>query len=220
MHLFHRNSVGFRFCFRNNPEHLSGQLLHRFFGMHAVYDFKNILDIPVDMGVAVSVVMIVVVFVVVFVVVIMAVAVFVIVVMAVFVIVVMVVFVIVVMVVIMFVIVVMVVAVIVIMIMVMAVPMLFLLQMYIKIVGINTAFQFSPKMEMVPSHAKTLKRFFQNISAGPQIEKRAHRHITADTGIAFQIQQFFFFFLICKLAHLNILSPKFRLCNSSSRPVC
>ena len=202
MHLFHRNSVGFRFCFRNNPEHLSGQLLHRFFGMHAVYDFKNILDIPVDMGVAVSVVMIVIVIVVVFVVVVMVVAVFVIVVM------------------IMIVIVVMVVAVFVIMIMVMAVPMLFLLQMYIKIVGINTAFQFSPKMEMVPSHAKTLKRFFQNISAGPQIEKRAHRHITADTGIAFQIQQFFFFFLICKLAHLNILSPKFRLCNSSSRPVC
>ena len=169
-----------------------------------------------DMGVAVSVVMIVVVFVVVIMVV------FVIVVMAVFVIVVMVVLVSVVMVVIMLVIVVMVVAgiVIVIMIMVMAVPMLFLLQMYIKIVGINTAFQFSPKMEMVPSHAKTLKRFFQNISAGPQIEKRAHRHITADTGIAFQIQQFFFFFLICKLAHLNILSPKFRLCNSSSRPVC
>ena len=183
-----------------------------------------------DMGVAVSVVMIVivVVFVVVFVVVIMVVFVIVVMVAAVFVIVVMVVIMIVIVVmvvavfviVVMIVIVVMVVAVFVIMIMVMAVPMLFLLQMYIKIVGINTAFQFSPKMEMVPSHAKTLKRFFQNISAGPQIEKRAHRHITADTGIAFQIQQFFFFFLICKLAHLNILSPKFRLCNSSSRPVC
>ena len=138
MHLFHRNSVGFRFCFRNNPEHLSGQLLHRFFGMHAVYDFKNILDIPVDMGVAVSVVMIVivVVFVVVFVVVIMVVFVIVVMVAAVFVIVVMVVIMIVIVVmvvavfviVVMIVIVVMVVAVFVIMIMVMAVPMLFLLK--------------------------------------------------------------------------------------------
>ena len=62
-----------------------------------------------------------------------------------------------------------------------------ILQMHVKIIGIDAAFFLSSKMQMVPIHMKAFQRLFQALPAGTQIQKRPHSHIAADSGITFQI---------------------------------
>ena len=62
-----------------------------------------------------------------------------------------------------------------------------LLQMDIKVVSVNSAFQLSPEMEMIPADAHTLQCPLQPGAVGSQIEEGSYGHIAADSRIAFQV---------------------------------
>ena len=61
------------------------------------------------------------------------------------------------------------------------------LQVHIKVEGIDPALFRPAKMEMVAVHMEALKGSLQALSVRPQIQKSPHRHISADSRVAFQI---------------------------------
>ena len=62
-----------------------------------------------------------------------------------------------------------------------------LLQMDVKVVSVNSAFQLSSEVEMIPADAHTLQCPLQPGAVGSQIEEGSYGHIAADSGIAFQV---------------------------------
>ena len=62
-----------------------------------------------------------------------------------------------------------------------------LLQMDVKVVSVNSAFQLSSEVEMIPADAHTLQCPLQPGAVGSQIEEGSYGHISADSGIAFQV---------------------------------
>ena len=63
----------------------------------------------------------------------------------------------------------------------MVVFMLFILQMHIKIIGLDAAFLRCSKMQMIAIYPQTCQRILQHLSVCPQIKKRSYGHITADS---------------------------------------
>ena len=63
----------------------------------------------------------------------------------------------------------------------------FLLQNHIKITGIDPAFFRPSDPDLIPFERQCLQRFPEGLLSGAKIQKRTHSHITADTGITFQI---------------------------------
>ena len=61
------------------------------------------------------------------------------------------------------------------------------LQVHIKVEGVDPALFRPAKMEMVAVHMEALKGSLQALSVRPQIQKGPHRHISADSRVAFQI---------------------------------
>ena len=61
------------------------------------------------------------------------------------------------------------------------------LQVHIKVEGVDPALFRPAKMEMVAVHMEALKGSLQALSVRPQIQKGPHRHIPADSRVAFQI---------------------------------
>ena len=61
------------------------------------------------------------------------------------------------------------------------------LQVHIKVEGVDPALFRPAKMEMVAIHMEALKGSLQALSVRPQIQKGPHRHISADSRVAFQI---------------------------------
>ena len=61
------------------------------------------------------------------------------------------------------------------------------LQVHINVEGVDPALFCPAKMEMVAVHMEALKGSLQALSVRPQIQKGPHRHISADSRVAFQI---------------------------------
>ena len=61
------------------------------------------------------------------------------------------------------------------------------LQVHIKVEGVDPALFRPAKVEMVAVHMEALKGSLQALSVRPQIQEGPHRHISADSRVAFQI---------------------------------
>ena len=160
MHLFNGKAVSLRLCLRNNQKHFSGQIFYMFIGIQSINNGIDIMQIAMFMTVRMSMAVLVGMTVRMIVNVLMIVAVL----MIVNVFVGMAVFMIMFMLVVMF--------------MIMAV---FVLQMHIKVKGIQSAGHFSSKVQMISIHLHTVKHPFQLFPIRSQIQQSSYRHIAADS---------------------------------------
>ena len=65
--------------------------------------------------------------------------------------------------------------------------LIFPFQNHIKIAGIDPAFFCPSDPDLIPFERQCLQCFPEGLLSGAKIQKRAHSHITTDTGITFQI---------------------------------
>ena len=65
--------------------------------------------------------------------------------------------------------------------MVVMILMFFILQMHVKIIGLDTAFLRCSKMQMIAVYTQTCKGIFQYLSVCSQVKKRSYGHITANS---------------------------------------
>ena len=149
--------MGLGLRLRHDLKHPPGQGLHLVPLLHAVYDLADVPEVAVNMGMGVVMTM----FVVVGVPVVMGM------------------FVVVAVSVLMGMLVIVAVSV--------GVLVLMALQVHIKVEGVDLALFRPAKMEMVAVHMEALKGSLQALSVRPQIQKGPHRHISADSRVAFQI---------------------------------
>ena len=154
MHLFNGKAVSLRLCLRNKQKHFSGQIFYMFIGIQSINNGIDIMQIAMFMTVRMSMAVLVGMTVCMIVNVLMIVVMFMI--MAVF----------------------MVVTMLMVMFMIMAV---FVLQMHIKVKGIQSAGHFSSKVQMISIHLHTVKHPFQLFLIRPQIQQSSYRHIAADS---------------------------------------
>ena len=178
MHLFNGKAVSLRLCLRNNQKHFSGQIFYMFIGIQSINNSIDIMQIAMFMTVRMSMAVLVGMTVRMIVNVLMIVAVLMI--MAVFMVVTMLMIVAVLMIVNVFVgmAVFMIMFMLVVMFMIMAV---FVLQMHIKVKGIQSAGHFSSKVQMISIHLHTVKHPFQLFPIRSQIQQSSYRHIAADS---------------------------------------
>ena len=167
MNLFNRKPMGLGFRLCHNAEHGPGHFLHPLIGIQTVYDMINVVEVPVNVGMRMTVLILMTVLMLMAVTFLMAVAFL--------------------MAVTIFMAVTILMTVTIFMTVAFLMTMLMLLQMHIKIKCIQTAHNLPSKMQMVSIHSQALQRILQHLPVRSQIKQGSYRHIPADARITFQI---------------------------------
>ena len=56
-----------------------------------------------------------------------------------------------------------------------------ILQVHVKVKGVDSAFLRPAKVQVIAVHLQTFQAPLQPLSAGAQVQKGAHRHVSADS---------------------------------------
>ena len=185
MNLFNRKPMGLGFRLCHNAEHGPGHFLHPFIGIQTVYDMINVVEVPVNVGMRMTVLILMTVLMLMAVTFLMAVAFLMTVTFLMAVTFLMPVAFL--MAVTIFMAVTILMTVTIFMTVAFLMTMLMLLQMHIKIKCIQTAHNLPSKMQMVSIHSQALQRILQHLPVRSQIKQGSYRHIPADARITFQI---------------------------------
>ena len=203
MNLFNRKPMGLGFRLCHNAEHGPGHFLHPLIGIQTVYDMINVVEVPVNVGMRMTVLILMTVLMLMAVTFLMAVAFLMTVtfLMAVtflmpvaFLMTVLMLMAVTflmpvafLMAVTIFMAVTILMTVTIFMTVAFLMTMLMLLQMHIKIKCIQTAHNLPSEMQMVSIHSQALQRILQHLPVRSQIKQGSYRHIPADARITFQI---------------------------------